>query len=170
MKILIGFAVVLITVQAQATQIPFKALTNLVAEADHVLVGAVIQVDMVDGKGNHVTNETARTCPGSENQLRLHVAVATNGVIASTAINVPEKLVILLWQRWFDTLGNRRKEVEGKSFIFLLKGAAFQPVYFGGFMRELSERAEIERLLKEKPTQNQASEAIGAQGAPQPQR
>jgi len=60
--------------------------------------------------------------------------------------------MISLWQRWFDTLGNRRKEVDGKSFIFLLKGLTFQPVHFGLFMRELSERAEIKRLLKDKKT------------------
>lgn len=170
MKILIGFVVALFGVQAYATQIPFKDLTNLVAETDHVLVGTVTRVDMVDANGNQVTNETARTCPGSANQLRLHVAMATNGVIASTASRVPEKLVIPLWQMWFDTLGNRKKLMEGKTFIFLLKGPDFQPVYFGLFDRQMSERTEIERLLKEKPTQNKASQAIGSPSAPQPER
>ncbi len=155
MKILIGFAALLFAVQAQATQIPFRDLTNLVSDADHVLIGTVEKVDMVDAKGNQVTNETARTGPGSENQLRLHVNVPTNGVISSSAEGAPETILIPLWQRWHDTLGNRRKEVEGKTFIFLLKGNDFVPVYHGLFMREPSEKAEIEAILRsKKKTQN----------------
>jgi hypothetical protein len=153
MKILIGFAALLFAVQAQATQIPFRDLTNLVSDADHVFIGTVEKVDMVDAKGSQVTTETARTGPGSENQLRLHVTVATNQVIASSA-KVPVKIVIPLWQRWHDTLGNRRKEVQGKTFIFLLKGKDLAPVYHGFFMRKPSERAEIEAILKRKKTQN----------------
>ncbi len=159
MKTLIAMAIALLAVQAGATQIPFRDLTNLVSEADHVLIGTVTRVDMIDGKGNQVTNETARTGPGSENMLRLHVSVATNGVIASTAGMVPKEATIPLWQKWHDTLGNRRKEVEGKTFIFLLKGLDFQPVYSGLFMREMEERPEIERLLKDRKTQNKPPEA-----------
>ena len=170
MKILIGFVVILLTVQAHATQIDFRDLTNLVSDADHVLVGTVTQVDMIDGKGNQVTNETARTGPGIENMLRLHVSVATNGVMVSSASKAPETLVIPLWQKWHDTLGNRKKEVQGKTFIFLLKGKDFAPVYQGGFWRNLSDRPEIEAILKKKRSQNQASQAIGAPGAPQPER
>ena len=158
MKILIGFTLVLFGVQAYATQIEFKDLTNLVSQADHILVGTVTRVDMLDGKGNQVTNETARTGPGSENLLRLHVSVVTNGIVVSTAGKIPKDVVIPLWREWHDTLGNRKKEVEGKTFIFLLKAQDFQPVYFGFFMRELSERTKIERLLKDKKTQNQPSD------------
>lgn len=158
MKILIGFAVVLLAVGAQATQIPFRDLTNLVSDADHILIATVENVDMVDAKGNQITNETARTGPGIENLLRLHVTVTSKGLIASSADKVPQTIVIPLWQRWHDTLANRKKEVQGKTFIFLLKGNDFAPVYHGGFTRETSERATIERLLKEKRAQNQPPE------------
>lgn len=154
MKILIAMGVALFAVQAQATQIPFRDLTNLVSEADHILVGTVEKVDMLDAKGNLVMNDTARTGPGSENQLRLHVTVATNAVVASSADKIPETVVIPLWQRWHDTLGNRKKEVQGKTFIFLLKGNDFVPVYHGLFMREPSEKPEIEAILKRKNSQN----------------
>ena len=160
MKILIGFAVIVLTMHAHATQIAFRDLTNLVSDADHVLVGTVTRVDMVDGKGNQVTKETARTGPGSVNMLRLHVSVATNGVIVSTAGKVRGEITIPLWQGWHDTLGNRKKEVESKTFIFLLKGPDFQRVYSGLFMREMAERLEIEGLLKDKKTQNHTSEGI----------
>jgi len=154
MKILIAIAVLSFVVQAQATQIPFRDLTNLVSDADHVLVATVEKVDMIDAKGNQVTNDTARTGPGSENQLRLHVKLTTNGVVASPAGKVPETIVIPLWQRWHDTLANRRREVQGKKFIFLLKGSDYIPVYHGLFMRKPSEKAEIEAILKRKKSQN----------------
>ena len=96
MKTIVGCAVVLLAAQLHATQIPFRDLTNLVADTDHVLAGTVTQVDMIDGKGNQITGATARTGPGSENQLCLHVSVTTNGVIACKAGRVPEKIVILL--------------------------------------------------------------------------
>ncbi len=154
MKILIGFMALLFAVQVQATQIPFRDLTNLVSEADHVLLATVENVDMIDARGKQVTRDTVRTGPGSENQLRLHIKVATNGVVYSSSDKVPETIVIPLWQMWHDTLGNRKKEVQGKTFIFLLKGKDFTPVYHGLFMREPSEKAEIETLLKRKTAQN----------------
>ncbi len=170
MKTFIGFVAIVLTVQAHATSIAFRDLTNLVSEADHILVGTVTRVDMIDGKGSQVTKKTARTGPGSENMLRLHVSVATNGVVASTTGKVPGEITIPLWQMWHDTLGGRKKEVEGKTFIFLLKGSDFQPVYFGLFMREMAERLEIERLLKDKKTQNNTSEGVRrpADGSPKP--
>jgi hypothetical protein len=146
---LISVTVVLFSLQVQATQIAFKDLTNLVAEADHVFVGTVTKVDMVDGQGQPVTDKTARTGPGSPNQLRLHVTLDTNRILATTA-KLPAVIVIPLWRRWHDTLGNRMQETQGKTHIFLLKGPDFQPVYHGLFMRELSEQAEVESLLKPK--------------------
>jgi hypothetical protein len=156
MKITIALATILFAVQVQATQIPFRDLTNLVSDADHVLIATVEKVDMIDAKGNQVTNDTARTGPGSENQLRLHVKLDTNGVVASSAGKIPGTIVIPLWQNWHDTLANRRKEVKGKTFIFLLKGNNFLPVYHGLFMRELAEQAEIEAILKRKKSQSKA--------------
>jgi hypothetical protein len=150
---LIGVTVVLFSLQAQATQIAFKDLTNLVAEADHVFVGTVTRVDMVDGQGQPVTDKTARTGPGNPNQLRLHVAVDTNRILATTA-KLPSVIVVPLWGKWHDTLGNRQQEVQGKTYIFLLKGPDFQPGYPAGFMRALPEQAEIEALLKRRRALN----------------
>jgi hypothetical protein len=39
--------------------------------ADHILVGRVTGVDMVDGRGRPVTDEGARTGPGLDNTIRL---------------------------------------------------------------------------------------------------
>ena len=148
MKTILTVFICVCAVQANATQIPFKNLTNLVAAADHVVIGTVTRVTMVNAEGQQVTDETARTGPGIENQLRLHVVVAKDGILATDANRVPDKLTIPLWQKWHDTLGNCRMEREGKTFIFLLKGTEFAPVYEGLFMRAASERLIIEELLK----------------------
>jgi hypothetical protein len=151
-------AVVLLacTLPSHATQIPFRDLTNLVAEADCVLIGTVTGVDMVDGKGHSVTNDAARTGPGSDNQLRLHIQVTEDGVLATATNPAPSRLTIPLWPLWHDTLGNRTMEAKGKTFIFLLKGIEFTPVYQGLFMRDPSERSVIEELLKKKAERNRA--------------
>ena len=44
---------------------------------------------------------------------------------------------------------------QGKTFIFLLKGKDYMPVYYGLFIRKLSEHAEIRKILKRKRSQNQ---------------
>ena len=165
MKRIIAFLCSLCAIQGNATQIPFEDLTNLVAEADHVLIGTVTRVDMIDGRGHQVTDEKAGT-PKTGNQLRLHVQIGKDGILATTTNQAPDRLTIPLGQEWHDTLGNRRKESEGKTFIFLLKGADFSPVYFGDFMREPSERPAIEDLLKKKNTQNPQGGANRTQPLP----
>lgn len=143
---------------AAGTSVPPRSLTNLVADADHVIIGKVTLVDMVDDKGNQVTNLTARTGPGLPNKIRLQVSVETNGVLFTTADRVPPTLTISLWPLWHHTLEQIKGIEEGQTRIFLLKGPEFGFVYVGGFSRQLSERPEIERLIKEKKSQNQPVE------------
>ncbi len=124
-----------------------RSLTNLVADADHVIIGRITLVDMVDEKGRAITNIEARTGPFLQNTIRFHVRIETNGILVTTAKHVPETIMISLWSAWHYSLG-QIKELEGtESRIFLLKGPEFRFVYPDGFDRPLSERAEIERLL-----------------------
>jgi hypothetical protein len=51
------------------------SLSDLACGADHVLVGRVIGVDMIDGKGRQISDQKATTGPGLKNQIRLAVAV-----------------------------------------------------------------------------------------------
>jgi hypothetical protein len=148
MTCLLMFAVA--PIESLATQIAFRDLTNLVNSADHVLVGTVTNVTMIDRDGHAITDDKARTGPGLENEIRLHVKIGKADVLASNATNTPDSIVIPLWQLWHFTLGQIRKDAEGKSFIFLLKGPDYQRVYEGLFFRELSERDEIARILNEK--------------------
>ncbi len=156
--------------QASATQIIYRDLTNLVADADHVLIGTVTDVDMLDSMGNQVSDDDARTGPGVENQLRLHVTVDTNDVLKTGSDATPLQIVIPLWTKWHDTLGNRKHESQNKTFIFLLKGNNYEPVYYGLYMRDLSERREIEDLIKKGKEQNidLQRDAVPAARSPRP--
>ena len=60
---------------AQATKIEKKTLSELMAVTEHVFIGTVMKVDMLDGVGNEITDLEARTGPGIENVIRLHVEI-----------------------------------------------------------------------------------------------
>ena len=49
---------------------------------------------------------------------------------------------------WHHELGSQKMHFENKQFIFLLKGDKLERTYPGFFIRDLSERAEIENLIK----------------------
>src|SRR5690606_32859486 len=131
--------------RAMATSVPPKPLAEMVAEADHVVVATVAVVDMVDGKGRPVLDRDARTGPGLDNQIRLHLAVSE--VLRTDNVRLPKALVVPLWTAWHYSLGAIKDQVTGSSGIFLLKGNDFQPVYPARFQRSLEERNEIESLL-----------------------
>jgi hypothetical protein len=129
------------------TTVPPRPLPDLVKASDHVLVGKVVKVDMVDGKGNPVTNNDARTGPGLENVIRLHVVLEVDGALKTTKKELPATIVVRHWTMWHYTLGQWKLEALDKVFIFLLVGEDFQWVYPLGFMRDPSEKVEIQKLL-----------------------
>jgi len=143
MKTLIGLVITALALEAHATQIPAKDLTNLVAAADCIFLGTVTAVDVVDKRGKQVTWKEAPTGPSSKNQIRLHVTVASNTILMASE-GMPNKVVVPLSRRMRPSL----KGIEGKTFIFLLWGHQFKPAYPLGFMREQSDLKEIKQLLK----------------------
>jgi hypothetical protein len=60
---------------ANATQIQHKELNELVKVADHIIGGKIIKVDMIDKDGKDIADEEARTGPGLNNTIRLHLKV-----------------------------------------------------------------------------------------------
>jgi hypothetical protein len=129
---------------ADATSVRPMPLDEMVSRADYVLVATVVKVDMVNGRGWAVSDPEARTGPGSENQIRLHLRA--DDILKSKRI-VPRTVIVPLWKMWHYSLGSIREQVEGTRGIFLLKGNDFQPAYPAGFQRGLEEREQIERLL-----------------------
>ena len=60
-KILL-FMVALLSVTLVSGSLPIRiSLENLVAKTDHVFMGHVTDVDMIDGEGNQIHNEKAMT-------------------------------------------------------------------------------------------------------------
>ena len=87
--ILIG---VLFTALAYSSLPVQVSLEKLVENSDHLLIGHVVGVDMIDGKGEEITDPSARTSPGSKNLIRLIVKV--DEVIVSNVKNVPDTLKV----------------------------------------------------------------------------
>lgn len=145
-RLSVAFALLCIAGLANATSVVPMPLEQMVREADHVVVATVSKVDMVDGWGRPITDPEARTGPGLDNQIRLHLAVSE--VLYTRNGRLPDTLVVPLWTAWHYTLGSITEAAGGTSGIFLLKGDDFQPAYPADFQRSLEERAEIERLLQ----------------------
>lgn len=127
---------------ALATMLPAAALaslplemslTEMATEADHVLVGYVVDVDMVDESGNSVLDEEARTGPGLNKIIRLHVAI--DEPLATTAARVPKELLIPLDPLMQYSLGQVRAVHQNNAArrLLLLKSASFSSLKPGIF-------------------------------------
>lgn len=132
-----------------ATQVAKKTLPELVADADHVVIGTVKAVKMHTSVGLETTNPKSRTGPGDTNELLWTVTIAPSDILYTTKKIIPKEIIIRQWQKWHTDLDGA-KEHEGKTYIFLLKGDDMQYVYPAFYYRDLSDRPEIEELLKSK--------------------
>lgn len=143
---------------ASATQMPPKELGELVKEADHVIGGRIIKVDMVDEKGNLILDETARTGPGLSNTIRLYLKVDKALILKTTKKETPDIIVVNLCQKWHFTLGQIKANELEKGRILLLKDDDYKEVYPMASLRDISEKKEILRLLKEPAPSCEAAE------------
>ena len=141
-------AFLMLATVANATQVQERKLSALVKEADHVLGGKIIKVDMIDKDGNEIADEKARTGPGLSNTIRLHIKVDKKLILKTTKEVTPDIIVIDLWQKWHFSLGQIKKNELNADRIFLLKGDNYKRVYPIAFMRNISEKEEILKLLK----------------------
>jgi len=127
--------------------IPLEAtLGELVQGADHLVIGTVVDVDMVNERGSIVTNPERMTGPGSPERIRLHIRV--DKVLATNAKQVPAVLKVELDPFMHYRLGQVKEAHTGKQSpsLVLLKGPAFEPVVPGNFKRPLKERDKAMRL------------------------
>ncbi len=58
----------------QATQAMARSLSALATESDHVLIGKVEKVQMVDEQGRELLDRNSRTGPGLKNEIFRNVA------------------------------------------------------------------------------------------------
>jgi len=129
---------------ARATSVDARSLAELVCEADHALVATVVNVDMVDWQGRLIMNRREGTGPVSSNRIRLHLLV--HSALFSTALEVPQRIVLEHWSAWHYQLGDVQDGSLGQDGIFLLKGERFEWVYPADFWRDPGERETIEAL------------------------
>ncbi len=126
---------------------PFEATLNEMVEgADHILIGRVTGVDMIDGTGKPIHEMDAMTGPGKDNTIRLLVTV--DEVLVTNAAVVPEVLPIPLANHLHYSLGQIAEAHEGDTTVrlLLLKGEDFVGIKPGLFMRPLSDKEEVLRL------------------------
>lgn len=121
-------------------------LSDMATEADHVLVGHVVGVDMVSGSGRPITDGHAQTGPDSSNVIRLHVSI--DETLTTTAAQVPEILVLPLDPLMHYSLGQIKSAHDADSTprLLLLKGANFSAIRPGVFFRSLLDKDEVLRI------------------------
>jgi hypothetical protein len=127
--------------------VPFEATVDEMAQqADHILVGRVVGVDMVNGQGKLITDPKARTGPGLENTIRLRVHVEQ--VLYSTSAKVPNLIPVPLASHLHYTLGQIQEAHKSNSEprLVLLKGKDFTGIKPGVFMLPLSDKDQVLRV------------------------
>lgn len=129
--------------------LPFEAtLLEMAQSADHILIGRVTGVDMIDGRGAQVRDEEASTGPGSGNTIRLLITV--DEVLVSNAAKVPGVVAVPLASHLHYRLGQIKDAHAGDtaSRLVLLKSASFVGIKPGVFLRPVEERDEALRIHK----------------------
>lgn len=120
---------------------PFEAsLEEMARSADHMLVGRVSGVDMIDGQGKPVIAESAMTGPDLNNTIRLLIAV--DEVLVTNAPRVPKILPVPLANHLHYSLGQIRSAHKGDNLkrLVLLKGKDFSGIKPGVFLRPLEDK------------------------------
>ena len=121
--------------------LPFEAtLEEMAQQADHILIGHVVGVDMVDGRGKLITDPKARTGPGLTNTIRLRIQVKE--VLASSSKEVPDVIPVPLASHLHYSLGQIQEAHAGDKELrlVLLKGPKFVGIKPGVFLRPLSDK------------------------------
>jgi hypothetical protein len=149
--LVLGLLLLLLSTIALATLPPDVSQEKLLANTDHVLIGRLIRIDMVNGDGEEIMDPSARTGPGLRNTIRFHVAI--DEVCISTKKKVPPLLVVPLDRTMHYSLG-QVQEAEtrkmGSSLILLLKGSKFRPPFRGMFSAPIEAKEEILRMVGRK--------------------
>lgn len=134
---------------AQAS-VPLEAsLRDLACGADHVFVGRVVGVDMIDAKGRSISDERAMTGPGESTTIRLELEVME--LIESSEAAFPSSIRVPLDPFMHYSLGQiKAAHVEpSNARLVFLRGDKFQPVIAGRFFWGLDARDEALALRKE---------------------
>ncbi|MFT3806644.1 hypothetical protein [Arenimonas sp.] len=139
--------VLLLASTAALASLPLQAtLEELAKGADHILVGRIVGVDMIDANGRPITDKDRRTGPGLKDRIRLLIVV--DEVLVTNAPSVPKRLAVpldpFMHYRYGD-VSDAHAQASSPELI-LLRGKDFMPVVAGVFRRDLKDRAEALRI------------------------
>jgi hypothetical protein len=126
---------------------PFEATLEEMAEnADHILIGRVTGVEMIDGRGKPILDEKAMTGPGLKNTVRLLITV--DEVLVTNATDVPRVLPVPLATHLHYSLGQIRAAHDGDKLVrlVLFQGGDYSGIKPGVFLRPLSDKEEALRI------------------------
>jgi len=145
-----AFALLFILLQGTAFAVSVKPvkLADILPDADHILLGHVVGVDMVNKQGTLVFDENAKTGLGTDNTIRMHVHI--DEILYTTAKTTPKVIKIRLWQGWIYSLGQIKREAKDEKAIYLLKGSDYEIVFPGFFRRAVAEKEKMLRYIKDK--------------------
>ncbi|MDQ1813720.1 hypothetical protein RBA41_10425 [Massilia sp. CCM 9210] len=151
MKRFLAVALAVLPLAASAS-LPIQMSTDEMArKADHIAIGRVVKVDLID-KSERVSNDPkARTGPCMGNTIRLHVKI--DKVLATTAKEFPPQVLVPLDSFMHYSLGQVQSAHEGPALpaLYLLKGPSFLPVAPGKFHVGLDEQKKIMRIYATSP-------------------
>lgn len=134
---------------AQASVPLAASLRDLACGADHMFVGRVVGVDMIDARGRRIRNEEAMTGPGRKRTIRLEVEMLE--LIESPEVAFPSSIRVPLDPFMHYSLGqikDAHAEPSNARLVFL-RGARFEPIIAGRFFASLDAREEALALRKE---------------------
>lgn len=146
MRRILMFLVALVPTIAMAG-FPFEAtLEEMAGQADHILVGRIVGVDMIDGQGSTVSDPQARTGPSLDNTIRLLIQV--DEVLVSNAAKVPDVIPVPLASHLHYSLGQIQEAHRGDKEVrlVLLKDSGFVGIKPGVFLRPLTDKDSALRL------------------------
>ena len=137
------------------------SLEKLVENSDHLLVGHVVGVEMMDDKGNALVDLEAMTGPEIGNTIRLIVEI--DEVILSNVRKVPSVIKVPLDPFMHYSLGQIKEahDKDNPKFLLLLKGSDFNPPFPGVFGRSIEDKDEILSLLKSNQAQKKDPDEQG---------
>jgi hypothetical protein len=121
---------------------------DLIQKTDHVLIGRVVGVDMVDGNGKQIYDLKAKTGPKSPNSIRLIFVV--DEVIETNSKSVPTKLFVPLDSFMHFSFGQINEDYPEvtEQRLLLLSGDEFQPPVAGHFQRNIQDKDYYLELFK----------------------
>ena len=135
MKLITIFILSLYCLTSFGTEIDRRPVSEITEEADHIFIGKITKIDFKD-EGGQILNK-GRTEPHCSAEIRAHIQVDQSQILKGNSQKIPNSLIVPFWNR-FHFEASDLKILEGKSFVFCLKGESFERVYPLQWFNELS--------------------------------